>query len=172
LAAETGSALIIIDHSGWGKSHAGGTIHKLGRAAESLQVVKREGKQEDEFTAWQVLDVTGQDANYRVMMPGGPPLVSLRYDSLHPAIRPEDKASMSVLSFSVASPPAPRESWHCPRGRRSRSTHDSSQREPRRSPKPDNKREVRHPGGRRRLPRMVGRPGHGHYRLATRDYGS
>jgi hypothetical protein len=112
LAAETGAALIIIDHSGWGKSHAGGTIHKLGRAAESLQVVKRDGKQEDEFTAWQVLDLTGQDANYRVMMPGGPPLVSIRYDFLSsPAIRPQDEGKPDVgpIVPSVVSPPAPRE---------------------------------------------------------------
>jgi hypothetical protein len=112
LAAESHSALVIIDHSGWGKSHAGGTIHKLGRAAESLQVVKRDGKQEDAFSAWQVLDLTGQDANYRVMMPGGPPLLSVRYDFLStPAIRAEDEGRPDVgpIVPSVVDPPAPRE---------------------------------------------------------------
>jgi hypothetical protein len=112
LAAESRSALVIIDHSGWGKSHAGGTIHKLGRAAESLQVVKRDGKQEDAFTAWQVLDLTGQDANYRVMMPGGAPLLSVKYDFLStPAVRPEDEGKPDVgpIVASVVDPPAPRE---------------------------------------------------------------
>jgi hypothetical protein len=164
----------------WGKSHAGGTIHKLGRAAESLQVVKRDGRQKDAFTAWQVLDVMGHDANYRVMMAGSPPLLSVRYDFLStPAIKLDYDGMPDVgpIVPSIAGPPAPRESviahvvllleQEYPRQLTGCELAEALGRNP------DNKREVRAiQAAVAASPELVasdrGRPAH--YRLATRDY--
>jgi hypothetical protein len=114
------------------------------------------------------------------MMPGGPPLVSVRYDFLSsPAIRPQDEGKPDVgpIIPSVAGPPARRETviaqvvevleQEYPRQLTGRELAQEL------GGNPDNKREVRAiQAAVAASPELVasdrGRPAH--YRLATRDY--